>query len=128
MTINTQLQTSTPHIVRLLSALTALIMVGAFSAALAAMVTGFALLLVYAYMLAAGYPELGAVSAALAIFVIILVAAILMALWLWSRAKRSLHQIVDMNTPPAARVINGAGSVAGSFIKGWLGRRRQRNV
>lgn len=129
LSVNASLSTSRPYIQKLLSLMVILMLVGAFATVLAAMVVGFGLLLIFANVLAAGYSVPGAAAAALAVFVAILVIAAIVALRIWAGMTRTLQHIVDVNTPPAARAVDGVTTVAGSFVSGLLGaRRRARKV
>ena len=128
LSVNTRLQASTPYVLHLLSALVAIILLGAFATVLAALVTGFGLWLLYDHMLAAGYPLGGALSAALGVFVVLLVVVFAWAHRLWRHVRADVLILADVNTPPAAQAINGATSVATAFVTGLLGRRKAKGV
>ncbi len=126
LSVNTRLQASTPYVLHLLSALVAIVLLGAFATVLTALLAGFGLWLLYSRLLAAGYPMAGALSAALGVFVIVLVAVIAWAMRLWRGVREDVLIIADVNTPPAAQAINGATSVATAFVTGLLGRRKAK--
>ncbi len=128
LSVNTRLQASTPYVLHLLSALVAIILLGAFATVLAALVTGFGLWLLYTHMLAAGYPLGGALSAALGVFIVLLVVVFAWAHRLWRHVRADVLILADVNTPPAAQAINGATSVATAFVTGLLGRRKAKGV
>ena len=128
LSINTRLQASTPYVLHLLSALVAIVLLGAFATVLTALIAGFGLWLLYSRLLAAGYPMAGALSAALGVFVILLVVVAAWAQRLWRHVRADVMILADVNTPPAAQAINGATSVATAFITGLLGRRKTRNA
>ena len=128
LSVNTRLQASTPYFLSLLSALVAIILLGAFATVLTALVAGFGLWQLYSHLLALGYPTAGALSAALGVFVVALVVVIICVQRLWSRVRRTLVHLVDTNTPPAAQAINGASSVATAFVTGLLGRRKAKRA
>ncbi len=126
LSVNTRLQASAPYALRLLSTLVTVILLGAFATVLTALITGFGLWLLYTRLLTAGYPFAGALSAAFAVFVIVLVAVAVAAQRLWRGVKRDLSILADVNTPPAAHAVNGATSVASAFVSGLLGRRKSK--
>ena len=128
LSVNTRLQASTPYVLHLLSALVAIILLGAFATVLAALLAGFGLWLLYDHMLAAGYPLGGALSAALGVFVVLLVVVFAWAHRLWRHVRADVLILADVNTPPAAQAINGATSVATAFVPGLLGRRKAKGV
>jgi len=124
LSVNTRLQASTPYALDLLSALVAIVLLGAFATVLTALLAGFGLWLLYARLLASGFPLAGALSAALGVFVVVLVAVAAGIAQLWRRVRDNLLILADVNTPPAAQAVNGATSVASAFVSGLLGRRR----
>ncbi len=124
LSVNTRLQASIPYVLRLLSALVGLVLLGAFATVLVALASGFGLWLLYDRLLAAGYPMAGALSAGLGALVVLLVVVILAVQRLWQGIRRTLAVLADVNTPPAAHAVNGATSVASAFVSGLLGRRR----
>jgi predicted PurR-regulated permease PerM len=126
LSVNTRLQASAPYVLSLLSALVAIVLMGAFATLLTALVAGFGLWMLYSHMLAAGYPVAGALSAALGVLVIVLAAVIVFIQRLWSGVQQTVVHLVDTNTPPAAQAINGATSVASAFVSGLLGRRKSK--
>ena len=128
LSVNTRLQASTPYVLSLLSTLVTIILLGAFATVLMALIAGFGLWMLYSHLLAAGYPVVGALSAALGVFVVVLVVVVVCIQRLWSRLQRTLVHLIDTNTPPAAQAINGATSVATAFVTGLLGRRKARNA
>ena len=126
LSVNTRLQASTPYVLSLLSALVAIVLLGAFATVLTALIAGFGLWLLYSHMLAAGYPIAGALSAALGVFAVFLAVVSFGIHRLWRDVRANLMVLVDVNTPPAAQAINGATSVASAFVGGLLGRRRAK--
>lgn len=128
LSVNTRLQASTPYVLHLLSALVAIILLGAFATVLAALVTGFGLWLLYDHMLASGYHLGGALSAALGVFVVLLIFVLAWAHRLWRHVRADVMILADVNTPPAAQAINGATSVATAFVTGLLGRRKVKGA
>ncbi len=125
LAVNTNLRASTPYLLQVVTALAALILIGAFACSLSALVVGFGLWLLYDALLQAGYPMAGALSAALGVFVVILVVVIIAARRLWANLRYNLYRVIDVNTPPAARAVNSATTVASSFLTGLLRRRRE---
>ncbi len=127
LSVNTRLQASTPHALDLLSALVAIVLLGAFATVLTALLVGFGLWQLYAHMLTSGFSVAGALSAALGVFTLVLVAVAVGVLRLWRRVREDLMILADVNTPLAAQAVNGATSVASAFISGLLGSRRTRH-
>lgn len=128
LSMNTRLQASTPYVLHLLSALVAIILLGAFATVMTALVAGFGLWLLYSHMLAAGYPLAGALCAALGVFVLLLAGVAIWGLRLWRGVRQDVLILADVNTPPAAQAINGAASVTTAFVSGLLGRRKPKGA
>lgn len=125
LSLNTNLRASAPYVLRLIAALAALVLIGAFACCLTALVIGFGLWMIYDGLRGAGYPTAGALSAAVGVFVVILVIVIVAAQRLWGGLRRDLYRVIDVNTPPAARAVNSATTVASSFLTGLMRRRRE---
>ncbi len=116
--VNKRLNDTKPYVLRALSGLAIVILLGVFATVMAALLVAALLWLIYTQILAAGVQIATAALVTGALSLITIAIAAWAAFRVWSAVCADVERIFQSQTPVVNKVADGVGHIAESFVNG----------
>ena len=118
LSVNKRLKDTKPYVLRALSGLAVVIMLGVFATVMAALMVAALLWLIYAQMLAAGAEIATAAVVTGGLSLVTIAVTAWAAFRVWSAVRADVERIFQSQTPVVGKMADGVGHVAESFLNG----------